>query len=389
MISTFTLSMEPDDYRSPRIGRRIKVHEHTGTIRYIGEVQDTRGIWLGIEWDDPARGKHSGQKDGRQLVSPFSIFSLRVAGTGSFIRPSPSISYGQSFLHALISKYVDLPHTTGHKETVILGSSNGAIEVEAVGLDKVRAKLARFERLREISLDVDEVAWADPLGDIKKACPNVRSLDLSNSLLPSWDMVALIAAELSALRALSLNCNRFSTLTDTKIMHASFLGLKELRVDQTMISWPEVITLTSVMPNIEYLEVGYNDMKILGGTAFQNYTSATKLKILNFDGNELEEWSDVMMSTASFTTCIFIHASILMISTNEWIRLYDSLERLILTSNRIRRIMLAEPKKAILNIKHIGLQDNLLSSWHDIDALNEWVPELQTLNISGNPLVSG
>lgn len=37
-----------------------------------------------------------------------------------------------------------------------------------------------------------------------KLFSDVRSLDLSNSLLPSWDMVALIAVELSQLRELSL-----------------------------------------------------------------------------------------------------------------------------------------------------------------------------------------
>lgn len=59
------------------------------------------------------------------------------------------------------------------KETVILGSSNGVIEVEAVGLNKVRGKLARLESLREISLDSEDVALADPPGKINFTCPSV------------------------------------------------------------------------------------------------------------------------------------------------------------------------------------------------------------------------
>ena len=45
-------------------GARINYGGHHGTIRYIGEVINSSGTWLGIEWDDPQRGKHDGSKDG-------------------------------------------------------------------------------------------------------------------------------------------------------------------------------------------------------------------------------------------------------------------------------------------------------------------------------------
>lgn len=60
------------------------------------------------------------------------------------------------------------------KEMIVLGSSNGAIEVEAVGFDKVRSKLANLERLREISLISENVAWVDPPGRIRETCPSKR-----------------------------------------------------------------------------------------------------------------------------------------------------------------------------------------------------------------------
>lgn len=51
---------------TPFVGQRIKLHGHKGSIKFIGEVDGTSGVWLGIEWDDPKRGKHSGEKDGRK-----------------------------------------------------------------------------------------------------------------------------------------------------------------------------------------------------------------------------------------------------------------------------------------------------------------------------------
>jgi hypothetical protein len=55
----------------------------------------------------------------------------------------------------------------------MLGSSNGAIEVEAVDLDKIRGKFANLDRLREVSLDNENVARYDEMpGTIIKTCPS-------------------------------------------------------------------------------------------------------------------------------------------------------------------------------------------------------------------------
>lgn len=48
------------------IGERIECDGHRGTVLFVGEVPPTKGNWLGVEWDDPARGKHSGTHEGIQ-----------------------------------------------------------------------------------------------------------------------------------------------------------------------------------------------------------------------------------------------------------------------------------------------------------------------------------
>lgn len=64
------------------IGSRIKCSEHFATVKYIGEVQGHKGTWYGVEWDDPARGKHDGSVDGIQY------FKTSGPKSGSFIRPN-------------------------------------------------------------------------------------------------------------------------------------------------------------------------------------------------------------------------------------------------------------------------------------------------------------
>jgi tubulin-specific chaperone E len=98
--------------------------------------------------------------------------SYRSTGAGSFIRPSSFLQYGKTFLTALIDKYVEQLHGSDTQETVVLGSSNGAIQVEAVNLDKIRWKFSNLERLHEISLDKECVSRADAPGEIRKKCPS-------------------------------------------------------------------------------------------------------------------------------------------------------------------------------------------------------------------------
>lgn len=57
----------------PRLGQRRSFDGNLCTIRYVGEVAGTSGEWLGVEWDDPTRGKHSGEhKDVRYFTCTFS-----------------------------------------------------------------------------------------------------------------------------------------------------------------------------------------------------------------------------------------------------------------------------------------------------------------------------
>ena len=173
----------------PTVGTRVSVAGYLGTIKFVGNVDNAKGVWLGIEWDDPERGKHNGSKDGKQyfecrcvscsdptvLRRGFLMCCPSIPNAGSFIRPSASICYGQSFLRALRSKYIELQHGSASQEKVLLGSSNGAIQVEAVGLDKIRGKFAQLERLREISVDHERVATADCPGEVRKTCPSMLS----------------------------------------------------------------------------------------------------------------------------------------------------------------------------------------------------------------------
>lgn len=54
------MSTESDHYT----GRRLSYDGALCTVRFIGQVQGTKGEWLGVEWDHDERGKHNGEHGG-------------------------------------------------------------------------------------------------------------------------------------------------------------------------------------------------------------------------------------------------------------------------------------------------------------------------------------
>jgi hypothetical protein len=174
------------------VGQRY-LHGKTGrpvTLRYIGPLppstatsalhsEATTGgtTWLGIEYDDPAHGKHSGTFKDDQ------IFQCRNDGAGAFIKASKGVLLpGASFIDALEERYGAIMPEAGSsgsrpidaealEEKVQLGTSG--IVVDAPGMQAVRARVGRLEKLREIGLENE---WVSHLGGdgAKRAAITVR-----------------------------------------------------------------------------------------------------------------------------------------------------------------------------------------------------------------------
>jgi tubulin-specific chaperone E len=53
----------------PTVGTRLNFNGHIGTVKYVGNVEGTKGVWLGVEWDNPERGKHDGVKDAKRYFT--------------------------------------------------------------------------------------------------------------------------------------------------------------------------------------------------------------------------------------------------------------------------------------------------------------------------------
>lgn len=210
------------------LGKRLSYASHLCTVRYHGPVEGTTGTWLGVEWDDPTRGKHSGSHQGTQYFT-----CLNPSPTsGSFIRPARKPDPPRSFVKALKAKYaseeeekeygeegpqdpdvqvvfnLQAPHKQQDRKPVTF---NGK-PAEEIGFDKIRRQLAQLSELRIIILDglcmhrpeARGTKWMEggEKSDVKDACPKAIELDLSRNLFEDWREVAAICEQLTELRSL-------------------------------------------------------------------------------------------------------------------------------------------------------------------------------------------
>uniref|UniRef100_A0A8C6BZI1 Tubulin-specific chaperone E n=1 Tax=Monodon monoceros TaxID=40151 RepID=A0A8C6BZI1_MONMO len=187
--------MMNDTLTSDVIGRRVEVNGEHATVRFSGVVPPMAGLWLGVEWDNPERGKHDGSHEGTVY------FKCRHPTGGSFIRPN-KVNFGVDFLTAIKNRYTleDEPEEEGKEQIVTIGNK----PVETIGFDSVVKQQSQLSKLQEVSLRNCAVNGLGDKGGIAKACPNVRSIDLSKNLLSSWDEVVDIADQLKHLEVLNL-----------------------------------------------------------------------------------------------------------------------------------------------------------------------------------------
>ena len=262
--------------------RLVVAGKHRATVRYVGPVDGQEGCWVGLEWDDPDRGKHDGSHNGRRY------FVSRVPGTASFVRYTSllkhGISRGVSLEQAVRAKYKDIeqslrrPEPAGNPETVGSIAPNTLALRKSPGVVGVGAHAVvsgDVERISEL-LSHDgalEVAGLASLS-ISSVCDrlqflkNVKELDLSDNLLSerSWGEVMKLATSLASLRVLNLSNNRMGDVPahgDGYCSHYRNAVVTTLALNGCIISEVETLRwIGSAFPNLKELYMYNNRIRV-------------------------------------------------------------------------------------------------------------------------------
>ncbi|RUP19616.1 CAP Gly-rich domain-containing protein, partial [Jimgerdemannia flammicorona] len=320
------------------LAQRIQVDDTLATVRYIGPVPPTPGEWLGVEWDNPLRGKHDGFHNGVRY------FHCSVPNSGSFIRPNPAkIFTGRPFLAALVERYMpSLPNAAkddagGYSAEQDVGiihfGGDRSIEVEIVGFEKIERKQKHLDQLQEVGLAQTQISSAGTPGEIKRIAPHIHDLDLSKNLITDWSVIAQIISQLHELEVLRLKyaifdrsvlvfyfrvCGEayvvFISPSHTRVtphshtrfdplptplplgLEHAFTSLRSLALNYTRISWREIQHFEPALPLLENLQLAGNGIRELSGGEAEGEETVhgfKNLKWLNLEENVIEAWGEV------------------------------------------------------------------------------------------------
>lgn len=218
------------------------------SVKYIGTVAPWGNqLAIGVEWDDPSRGKNSGEIDG------VKYFDCKVDGAGSFIKASrkykPSTDFGECFYN----KYLTNPQF----EEIHLSKSK---QVETYDVDSIFEYQSAIENLIAIGLDGCRVSSMNSTINFHSFV-NLTKLDLSYNLLASFGEIVNSSAEFPQLKTIRLDGNRFDFSDSQATSCQPNPAIKELSVNNCLLSENDINYILRSLPKLMSLSLAYNNLE--------------------------------------------------------------------------------------------------------------------------------
>ena len=263
---------------SASVGKRISVDGYYGTIKFIGSVPPTKGDWLGVDWDDPDRGKHDGSRDGVQY------FNCQCKTSGSFVRPQKA-NYGVNICDAIRERY-----TSAGDDSYDCDVYFGTKKTITVGMDKVQKTFEKLDSLKDLGLRGLNVSSAGEPGSLGAMVPSVVSVNISQNLFSYWSTIYQVILELPLLNFLSISENRITmdVIDEENTIQPKYL--KTLVANKCHFTWSDIICCCQSLPSLKKLVVAANSITSIGIPLNDMFTH---LNTLDLSENKLSSWDEV------------------------------------------------------------------------------------------------
>ncbi|CAK1356108.1 unnamed protein product [Cercospora beticola] len=339
---------------SHSVGQRLSLKGQICTVQYVGAVQNKSGEWLGVEWDDSARGKHNGTHEG---VKYFECRS-RSPTTASFLRPNQPWDKSRTFYQALHEKYMS-DDASNLGATVYFSTK----QAEEVGFQKFAKRQAALQGIHVLILDRMRIRHTgnDEDDNIRETCKDITELDLTSNLFESLDEILNLIALLPKLAHLILDGNRFSVDSDKNAR--DFPRISSLSLSNTLL---------------------HRSGELLAPIVARRFSRIKTLMIANDELSDAESLSPTDLPETLTS---------LDLSNNYFMNLADlrqlsSCSHLTKVNLEKCQIKSAGQKGSSISssILDLDLAHNAINSWDVVDALPSAFPAMKQLRTTGNPI---
>ena len=266
---------------------RIRTQDNNvATIKWCGKLADSRGNeddWFGVEWDDPKRGKHSGEYKGKKL------FDVSVPGSGSFVRASTvkrgikisdiisNYSFAGGYLSLdstdvqYVGEFKEFPDSVKHVNVAytLVGSSQFIWDLLRVGpkiesLTLGRVHFVEFPATEE-TFDLKEIVLNDTniteeqLLVLTKALPHLKSIDISFTSIRDFSILRNLK-ELEEVKLHGLDIDNFDSLIDklSGLQNIKILSLNNNKIAKVSYKAGNLETLTTLFLNSNQISAIYD-----------------------------------------------------------------------------------------------------------------------------------
>ncbi|XP_043197939.1 tubulin-specific chaperone E-like isoform X3 [Amphibalanus amphitrite] len=339
----------------PTVGDRVCCDGQRATVRFVGSVTGADGLWVGVEWDNPERGKHNGTVKGKQY------FMTSHATGGSMVRPR-KLARPVQCAQAVVDRYgaiLDTDSTVDRQELDALQQDINARFVQVIGLTKLNKKQSKLDQLKNVYLR-DSCVAGDSSQLLGQLCPNIEELDLAENLLSSWAAVAEITRQLPKLRILNISENRLAE--PDAALRPAFASLQILMANRQRYTWEEVLQCAPMWPDVRRLTLVTNRIRSLAPPPPEVFQ---QLDSLDLDSNPIGNWAEVMKLAS-----------------------LPKLRDLGLANTGLRRLEVPEQSDALFPaLQAIVLDSNQIDEWSSVSALDR-LPALVDVTLRNNPVTA-
>lgn len=325
-----------------RLNARIRVGQDFGCIKYIGTVDGHDGQWIGVEWDDPSRGRHNGTVNGHYY------FETKFPKSGSLIR-SEKIHKFETLEDAIRERYLP-PEQQSFINDELLNEARDALSapfMKVVGMEKLRERQSKLKFTEDITICHSTINQAGKVPELD----SLRTLCLQSSCISNWNVVNDIVKQIPSLRNIDLSLNRLELPNENEQLRFEKIDTLILNACN-LFDWNEILGIAKMCPNLREFSVKQNNIKCLTDDSAEAFP---RLETLSLGENSICDFEEVLK-----------------------LKDLPALKELLINNNQMKRIDLpnCDPnerlsifeKLEILNVRHNPFKDEV-QMFNELDKL--------------------